>query len=63
MVMVTPRLSAQLAEAALRMRRMRILVGYYWISESETEDDVALLARMRLEGVRVERINPWEDAA
>ena len=62
-VMVTPRLSAQLAEAALRMRRMRILVGYYWISESETEDDVALLARMRLEGVRVERINPWEDAA
>ena len=45
------------------MRRMRILVSYLWVSDSETEDDVALLARLRVEGVRVKRINPWEDAA
>ena len=62
-ILVTTRLSAQLAEAALRMRRTRIWVSYLWISESETEDDVALLARMRLEGVQAERIDPWEDAA
>ena len=62
-ILATTQLNARLAEAALRMRRMNILVRYLWVSDVETEDDVALMARLGMEGVKVERINPWEDAA
>lgn len=61
-IMITTQMNARLAEAALQMHHSRILVSYIWISDGETEEDVELLARLRMTGVLAERVNPWEDA-
>lgn len=58
-VLVTPRLTMRIADAAVRMRQMGMTVNVFWISDAQRDEILALTARLKLAGVGARVINPW----
>lgn len=58
-VLVTPRLTARIADLALTMHRLGIEVCVCWVTDTQRADALALVTRLELQGVTVRRINPW----
>lgn len=58
-VLVTPRLTMRIADAAVRMRQMGMTVNVFWISDAQRDEALALTARLKLAGVGARVINPW----
>jgi hypothetical protein len=63
-VLVTSRLSAAIADLALRMRAFGMQVMFIWVTESARTEALELLTRIELGGVVTMKVDPWEgDAA
>lgn len=58
-ILVTPRLTMRIADAAIRMRRMGMEVSVFWVSDAQREEVLALTGRLRLAGIGAHVINPW----
>ena len=63
MILITARLTANIADAALNMRRSGMQVMFMWITDSPRTETMELLTRMSLGGVMTRRVNPWQDLA
>lgn len=58
-VLVTARLTTRVADMALRMQRAGTAVRLVWVSDDDREDSMALIERLKMGGVRAERLDPW----
>jgi uncharacterized protein (DUF58 family) len=61
MILVTARLTASIADAALNMRRSGMQVMFMWITDSPRTEAMELLTGMSLGGIMTRRVNPWRD--
>lgn len=58
-VLVTARLTTRIADMALRMQRSGVATKLVWVSDDDRDDSMALVERLRMGGVRTERLDPW----
>lgn len=58
-ILVTPRLTMRIADAAIRMRQSGMEVSVFWVSDAQREEVLALTGRLRLAGIGAHVINPW----
>jgi len=62
-VLITSRMTAAIADIAMKMRRLGMRVLFLWITESARNETMELMTRMELGGVEARKINPWSDQA
>ena len=60
-VLVTARLTTRIADMALRMQRSGVATKLVWVSDDDREESMALIERLRMGGVKAERLDPWGD--
>ena len=60
-VLVTARLTTRIADMAVRMQRSGISTRLVWVSDDAREESMALIERVKMGGVKVERVDPWDD--
>ncbi len=58
-VLVTARLTTRIADMALRMQRSGVATKLIWVSDDDREASMALIERVKMGGVRAERLDPW----
>ena len=58
-VLVTARLTTRIADMALRMQRSGVATKLIWVSDDDREVSMALIERVKMGGVRAERLDPW----
>ncbi len=58
-VLVTARLTTRIADMALRMQRSGVATKLVWVSDDARDDSMALIERLRMGGVKAERLDPW----
>ena len=58
-ILVTSKLSATIADIALKMHRFGMRVQFIWITESSHSEALELLTRMKLGGIETRKIDPW----
>ena len=59
-VLSTARLSVRTADLAMRMQRSGIRTKLIWVTDEAREESLQMLERLKMEGVQVERIDPWK---
>lgn len=62
-VLVTARLTTRIADMALRMQGSGTAIRLVWVSDDDREDSMALIERLKMGGVRAERLDPWGSGA
>ncbi len=60
---VTSRLTTRIADMAVRMQRSGVVTRVIWITDTQLDQSLELSERLKMENVRVERINPWSERA
>ena len=60
-VLITSRLTARIADIALRMQRTGIQVKFVWITDAPRSENLEMLERLKMTGSIVERIDPWSE--
>ena len=60
-VLVTARLTSRIADMALRMQRSGVATRLVWVSDDDRDESMALIERLKMGGVRAERLDPWDD--
>ena len=58
-VIVTPRLTSRIADLAARMQTSGVNVRVIWITDTRLDQTLEMSERLRMENVRVDRIDPW----
>lgn len=58
-VLVTPRLTTRIADMALRMQLSGIATKLVWVVDDAPEEALEMLERLKMGGVRAERMDPW----
>lgn len=58
-VLVTARLTTRIADMALRMQRSGVATKLVWVSDDDRDQSMALIERLRMGGVKAERLDPW----
>ena len=58
-VLVTARLTTRIADMAMRMQRSGVATKLIWVSDDDREESMALIERVKMGGVKAERIDPW----
>ena len=58
-VLVTARLTTRIADIALRMQQSGMATRLVWVSDDDREESMALIERLKMGGVRAERLDPW----
>ena len=58
-VLVTARLTTRIADMALRMQRSGVATKLIWVSDDDREESMTLIERVKMGGVRAERLDPW----
>ena len=58
-VLVTARLTTRIADMALRMQRSGVATKLIWVSDDDREESMALIERVKMGGVKAERLDPW----
>ncbi len=58
-VLVTARLTSRIADMALRMQRSGIVTKLIWVVDDAPEAELQMLERLKMGGVRAERLDPW----
>ena len=58
-VLVTARLTTRIADIALRMQQSGVATRLVWVSDDDREESMALIERLKMGGVRAERLDPW----
>ena len=61
-ILVTPRLTTRVADAALRMQRSGIATKLIWVTDTQRSESLEMVERLKMESVTVERANPWNEA-
>ena len=61
-VLVTARLTTRIADMALRMQRSGVATRLVWVSDDDREESMALIERVKMGGVKAERLDPWDGA-
>lgn len=59
-VLVTSKLTLRSADLAMRMQQGGVQVKLIWVSDESREEALELLERLRMEGVWVRQIDPWQ---
>ena len=59
-VLVTARLTTRIADMALRMQRSGVATKLIWVSDDDRDESMALIERVKMGGVKAERLDPWE---
>ncbi|MBR2571692.1 MAG: DUF58 domain-containing protein [Clostridia bacterium] len=59
MVLITPRISARIADTAIRFSQMGLQTTFLWISDSRRNEAMDLLSRLHHANVRILRLDPW----
>ena len=62
-VVVTPHLTSRIADLAARMQQSGVNTRVIWISDSSLDPSLEMVERLRMENVRVDRVDPWGPAA
>ena len=62
LILVTARLSSRCADMALRMRSAGVTCRVIWVTDKSRDDAMALLERLRMDGVEAMRVDPWQRA-
>lgn len=62
-VVVTPHLTSRIADLAARMQQSGVNTRVIWISDSSLDPSLEMVERLRMENVRVDRVDPWGSAA
>jgi len=60
-VLVTARLTTRIADTALRMQQGGVATRLVWVSDDDREESMALVERLKMGGVRAERMDPWNE--
>ena len=60
-VLVTAKLAMRTADLAMRMHRSGIRTKLIWITDDPREESLALLERLKMDGVLVECVDPWKE--
>ena len=58
-VLATAKLTMRTADLAMRMQRSGVQTRLIWVSDDPRDEALALLERLKMEGVQVERVDPW----
>jgi len=58
-VIVTPRLTTRIADLAARMQISGVNVRVIWITDTRLDQSLEMSERLRMENVRVDRVDPW----
>ena len=61
-VLVTPRLTSRVADAALRLQHGGVAVKVIWVTDTRRSESLEMVERLRMESVAVELANPWSEA-
>ena len=62
-VVVTPHLTSRIADLAARMQQSGVNTRVIRISDSSLDPSLEMVERLRMENVRVDRVDPWGPAA
>jgi len=60
-VLATAKLSTRTADLAMRMQRSGIRTKLIWITDDPRDESLEMLERLKMEGVLIERIDPWNE--
>ena len=60
-VLVTARLTTRIADMALRMQKSGVATRLVWVSDDDRDESMALIERLKMGGVRAERLDPWSE--
>jgi uncharacterized protein (DUF58 family) len=60
---VTSRLTTRIADLAVRMQRSGVMTRVIWVTDTQLDQSLELSERLKMEDVRVERVNPWSERA
>ena len=60
-VLITARLTTRIADMAVRMQRSGVSTRLVWVSDDARDESMALIERVKMGGVRAERIDPWDN--
>lgn len=58
-ILITPRLTTRIADLALRMQQTGITTKLIWVVDDAPEAELQMLERLKMGGVRAERMDPW----
>ena len=58
-VIVTPHLTSRIADLAARMQHTGVRTRVTWISDTQLDQSLEMMERLRMENVEVKRIDPW----
>lgn len=60
-VLVTARLNTRIADMALRMQQSGVATRLVWVSDDDRDESMTLIERLKMGGVRAERMDPWDE--
>ena len=60
-VLVTARLTTRIADMALRMQQSGVATRLVWVSDDTRDESMALIERLKMGGVKAERLDPWSE--
>ena len=58
-VLITPRLTTRIADTALRMQQTGVTTKLIWVVDDAPDAELQMLERLKMGGVRAERMDPW----
>ncbi len=58
-VLITPRLTTRIADMALRMQQTGVTTKLIWVVDDAPDAELQMLERLKMGGVRAERMDPW----
>ena len=61
LILISTRMSASLAELALRVSQLGVEVQYVWVAESVHREQEEMKRRLELQGVEVRQVNPFAE--
>lgn len=60
-VLITSKLTVRTADLAMRMQRSGVGTKLIWITDDPRDESLEMLERMKMEGVLVSRVDPWQE--
>lgn len=60
-VLITSKLTVRTADLAMRMQRSGVGTKLIWITDDPRDESLEILERMKMEGVLVARVDPWQE--
>ena len=58
-IIVTPHLTTRIADLATRMQMSGVNVRVIWITDTRLDQSLEMSERLKMENVRVDRVDPW----